>query len=480
MEPSRPRSRCCFGVAIICALEIEADAVKALFDNDWDTSAGLPYDKAPGDPNAYSNGSIGRHDVVLARLPGPGKINAAIGASNCRASYPNIKLAIVVGICSTVPFASDGTTRIALGDVIISEGVTEYDLGHQTTDQFDRKEDLLHLLGRPGLEVRSLLTKLKSLRSRRNMQRRMADCLGAIQFAPEMAEGTPLPDLNQTFHDPCLAHEGVCCDDCGCGGYIGSRHPLSQEIHPPTVHFGLVASGDTVVGSKEQIDLVLHSKNILAFDTESAGVWEIFPSIAIKGAGTYVDGTRTTGWDRRAASTAAACLKVFLSHWTPVLCSQHEEEPSESCAVIEPNNGPWFIVPYTRNENFVERTAIMTQLWRKPLMEASQSRVSLFGLGGTGKTQIALEYAYRFREANPTASIFWIRANTPEQMNQSFKDIAQECQISGCHDLEVDPLVTVINWLKKTQRNIWLMVIDNADDMQALFPSEGGYDTIRQ
>ncbi|KAG7125257.1 hypothetical protein HYQ45_013260 [Verticillium longisporum] len=122
----------------------------------------------------------------------------------------------------------------------------------------------------------------------------------------------------------------------------------------------------------------------------------------------------------------------------------------------------------------------MTQLWRKPLMEASQSRVSLFGLGGTGKTQIALEYAYRFREANPTASIFWIRANTPEQMNQSFKDIAQECQISGCHDLEVDPLVTVINWLKKTQRNIWLMVIDNADDMQALFPSEGGYDTIRQ
>ncbi|CRK27727.1 hypothetical protein BN1708_014943 [Verticillium longisporum] len=260
MEPSRPRSRCCFGVAIICALEIEADAVKALFDNDWDTSAGLPYDKAPGDPNAYSNGSIGRHDVVLARLPGPGKINAAIGASNCRASYPNIKLAIVVGICSTVPFASDGTTRIALGDVIISE----------------------------------------------------------------------------------------------------------------------------------------------------------------------------------------------------------------------------VIVPYTRNENFVERTAIMTQLWRKPLMEASQSRVSLFGLGGTGKTQIALEYAYRFREANPTASIFWIRANTPEQMNQSFKDIAQECQISGCHDLEVDPLVTVINWLKKTQRNIWLMVIDNADDMQALFPSEGGYDTIRQ
>ncbi|CRK45050.1 hypothetical protein BN1723_006420 [Verticillium longisporum] len=474
MEPSRPRSCRSFGVAIICALEIEADAVKASFDNDWGTSAGLPYDKAPGDLNVYFNGSIDRHNVVLVRLPGPGKVNAAIGASNCRASYPNIKLAILVGICSTIPLASDGNTKIALGDVIISEGVIEYDLGHQTTDRFTRKEDLLHSLGRPGLQVRSLLTKLKSLRSRRSMQRQMADCLGAIQYAPGMAGGTPPIDRNQTFHDPCLAHERVRCGDCGCGGQVGSHNPLNREIHPPTVHFGLIASGDTVVGSKEKMDHVLRSENILAFDSESAGVWDIFPSIAIRGAGTYVDGTRTTGWDRRAASTAAACVKVVLSDWQPGLCSQHEEEPSEPCAVIEPDNGPWFIVPYARNGNFVERTAIMTQLWRNPSMEASQSRLSLFGLAGTGKTQIALEYAYRFRGANPTASVFWIRANTPEQINQSFKDIAQECQIPGCHDLEVDPLVTVSNWLNKTQSNVWLMVIDNADDIQALFPPEGG------
>ncbi|EGY15789.1 kinesin light chain [Verticillium dahliae VdLs.17] len=474
MEPSRPRSCRSFGVAIICALEIEADAVKASFDNDWDTSAGLPYDKAPGDPNVYFNGSIDRHNVVLVRLPGPGKVNAAIGASNCRASYPNIKLAILVGICSTIPLASDGNTKIALGDVIISEGVIEYDLGHQTTDRFTRKEDLLHSLGRPGLQVRSLLTKLKSLRSRRSMQRQMADCLGAIQYAPGMARGTPLTDRNQTFHDPCLTHERVRCGDCGCGGQVGSHNPLNREIHPPTVHFGLIASGDTVVGSKEKMDHVLRSENILAFDSESAGVWDIFPSIAIRGAGTYVDGTRTTGGDRRAASTAAACVKVLLSDWQPGLCSQHEEEPSEPCAVIEPDNGPWFIVPYARNGNFVERTAIMTQLWRNPSMEASQSRLLLFGLAGTGKTQIALEYANRFREANPTASVFWIRANTPEQINQTFKDIAQECQIPGCHDLEVDPLVTVSNWLNKTQGNVWLMVIDNADDIQALFPPEGG------
>jgi hypothetical protein len=50
---------------------IEADAVEALFDEDWD-SDGYSYGKALNDPNAYSTGSIGRYNVVLAHLPGMG------------------------------------------------------------------------------------------------------------------------------------------------------------------------------------------------------------------------------------------------------------------------------------------------------------------------------------------------------------------------------------------------------------------------
>ncbi|KAK0728340.1 hypothetical protein B0T26DRAFT_800118 [Lasiosphaeria miniovina] len=94
--PRRPTSRLDFEIAIICALAIEANAVYSLFDHSWDEGGPL-YDKATGDTNAYSAGTIGRHNVVLAHMPGMGKANAAAVAVavSCRASFPNIKLPVL-------------------------------------------------------------------------------------------------------------------------------------------------------------------------------------------------------------------------------------------------------------------------------------------------------------------------------------------------------------------------------------------------
>lgn len=103
LTPPRPAAREGFEIAIVCALPLEADAVEALFDVHWDDE-GPPFDKAPGDPNAYSTGVIGRHNVVLVRMPGMEKTNAAIVANSCRTSFPSIKLALVVGVCGVIPF----------------------------------------------------------------------------------------------------------------------------------------------------------------------------------------------------------------------------------------------------------------------------------------------------------------------------------------------------------------------------------------
>jgi len=75
-HPPQPRERGDFEVAIICALQSEADAVEALFDKFWGDH-GEMYGKAPGDPNAYTTGVIGLHNVVLAHMPGIGKGSAA-------------------------------------------------------------------------------------------------------------------------------------------------------------------------------------------------------------------------------------------------------------------------------------------------------------------------------------------------------------------------------------------------------------------
>lgn len=115
MAPTSPLSRQGFKTAIICALTIEADAVKALFDYCSDDE---PYGKASNDPNAYSTGSIGRHNVVLVYTPGMGKAYAAVVATYCHTSFPNIKRALLVGLCGALPFVPQSNSEIVLGDVL--------------------------------------------------------------------------------------------------------------------------------------------------------------------------------------------------------------------------------------------------------------------------------------------------------------------------------------------------------------------------
>jgi nucleoside phosphorylase len=318
--PIRPQTRDNFEIAIICALTLEADAVEALFDHRWDDE-GRPYDKAPGDPNAYSTGAIGRHNVVLAHMPGMGKANAATVATNCRVSFPNIKLALVVGVCGVIPRKPDGS-EIVLGDVIISDGVVQYDFGRQLPEGFVRKDTLLDSLGRPNIEIRALLGKLKGIQGRKSLRDRMAGYMTVLRSEPELSAEYPGIARDKLF-DPAYRHitDQKTCDECGCNGPGVSRSRLEQGNPQSTVHFGLIASGDTVMKSGEERDIIAKQDGIIGFEMESAGVWDCFPCIVIKGACDYADSHKTKVWQRYAAATAAACMKAFLFHLVPSLSS---------------------------------------------------------------------------------------------------------------------------------------------------------------
>src|SRR5262249_45576470 len=137
-DPPPPRHRRDFEVAIICALPLEASVVSALFDKRWDDNT---YGKAPKDSNAYSTGVIGHHNVVLVHIPSMGKVAAATAAACLLASFEEIRLALVVGICGAVPFGKQQSEDILLGDVVISEGLVQYDLGRQfPNNRFVRKD----------------------------------------------------------------------------------------------------------------------------------------------------------------------------------------------------------------------------------------------------------------------------------------------------------------------------------------------------
>ncbi|KAF4451006.1 hypothetical protein F53441_5953 [Fusarium austroafricanum] len=367
IRPPRPRSRDEFDIAIICALTLEADAVLTLFDHHWDDDdSGVSFGKARGDPNAYSTGVLGQHNVVLAHLPGMGKVAAGTIAAFCRMSYPNISLALVVGICGGAPFYGNKKEEILLGDVIISTGVVQYDIGRRFPNNFEIKDTLDDSLGRPGLEVRSLLSKLKTKRQQDKLQTATQGYLQLVLQEtkpvdhPERSQDILFPaDYRHKHQEPstcaiCAACNGnsdpVCetalkssCEELKCDlerRLVRSRleevgkdnaKELGKETSFLCIHFGRFASADMVMKSGEDRDHLTTSKDAIGFEMESAGVWDVFPCVIIKSVSDYADSHKNDNWQGYAAASAGACTKAFLGYWD----SARDESKIEETKLIE-------------------------------------------------------------------------------------------------------------------------------------------------
>jgi nucleoside phosphorylase len=354
----RPRSRDEFEIAVICALRIESDAVEALFDEFWEEDD--TYGKAHGDPNAYTTGRVGGHDVVLAFMPGIGKGSAAGVAASFRSSFPHIKLGLVVGICGGVPTGINAKEDIILGDVIVSTGLVQFDFGRQYSDKVVRKDTLEDNLGRPNNEIRAFLAKMAGLQGQKQLEKDTLIYLAAI-LAQEDFESSkhPGPEEDKLYkanyrhkhHDQTTCSicalctetlDPICdvalessCVDLKCndnqqvnrdrvqkvkqaarlavnGSATGEQAAVVQR---PLIHFGRIASGDLVTKSGHHRDEIAARERVIAFEMEGAGVWDNFPTVVIKGVCDYADSHKNKKWQRYAAATAAACTKAFLKRW---------------------------------------------------------------------------------------------------------------------------------------------------------------------
>src|ERR1700722_5823880 len=85
------------------------------------------------------------------------------------------------------------------------------------------------------------------------------------------------------------------------------------------------------------------------------------------------------------------------------------------------------------------------------------------------KSQIAIEYCYRFRDQHLESHVFWIHASTIYRVDQAYKDIARKLCLPGWNDPNVDTFQLVSEWLSNDAHGPWLLVLDNADDMETFF-----------
>jgi nucleoside-triphosphatase THEP1 len=106
------------------------------------------------------------------------------------------------------------------------------------------------------------------------------------------------------------------------------------------------------------------------------------------------------------------------------------------------------------------------------LRENSCHKLAITGLGGIGKTQIALELTNRVKADHPTFSVFWVPATTVENFEQAYLGIGRLLEIPGITDKNADVKVLVKEHLSQESTGKWLLVVDNADDIDIWFSKE--------
>ncbi|PWY82521.1 kinesin light chain [Aspergillus eucalypticola CBS 122712] len=465
----RPRTRDAFTIAIICALPLEADALEALFDETYDRLCKY-YVKQQGDANWYVNGRVGKHNVVLCYMPGMGKISAASVASNLRISYTGVQLALVVGICGGAPKSSK-SQDIFLGDVVVSDSVVTY--------EFDGEHSIHDRHGRPSREIRTLLGRVGTPSTQAGLQSQLLHYLEVLNQNEKRWDHPGIEDVlfesshlhKHREHDSdleCCCLKGsspdeICenalesdCDSLSCGKSTVMRIRNPSEANKVSIHVGPVASGNTVMKSGKQRDNIIKRDKVIGFEMEGAGVWECLPSLVIKGVCDYADSHKNKLWQAYAAATAASTAKAFLEHWTP--------------QAQESDNTYRFMVPFSRNPRFLGRKDEIQHLWSLLSAPEGPRRLAISGLGGIGKTQIALELAYLMHEHDAECSVFWIPSTSDEAIEQACIAIAQQLGIQYTKPDEVKERLK--EYLCQTSEE-WVLIFDGADDMDMWMNGSG-------
>ncbi|KAI1294320.1 purine and uridine phosphorylase [Xylaria venustula] len=368
--PSPPRSQDDFEIAIMCALPLEANAVIALFDKCWDSKR---YHRAPGDTNTYTTGAIGRHNIVLVHLPSMGKVAAATSATYLRASYTGIRLSLVVGICGGVPSGkSPKDEEVLLGDVVISDGIIQYDFGRQFPHGFIRKGHFQDSLPRPSPSIRAFLAMLQAKRTQKHLQENTIRYLNDLQRTLDIIATYPgitedrlfKPTYKHKHHDGlrcpvCNSWDGVCdealtlsCEELGC-----DEHELVTRKRPeslsgiPIIHFGLFASSDSVMKSGEARNQAASRDGIIAFEIEGASVCD------------YADSHKSKRWQAYAAATAAATTKAILEYWSAETADALSPFSRRDLVLREPDTPPM---------DPARRVAILKALYTSPYRDRKE------------------------------------------------------------------------------------------------------------
>jgi nucleoside phosphorylase len=310
-----------YTVGWISALPEEYLAAQVFLDEDH----GQPKSRSPNDTNSYWLGSIGQHNVVIAVLPKGeyGTASAAGVAVNLLRSFPNVRVGLMVGIGGGAPQLPDHDIR--LGDVVVSSpenghgGVLQYDFGKSIQEksfQYTRSLDQ---------PPQALLTALAGLSTQHDKDGNgLPEAVDKVlKSRPRLKRkyGRPSPDTDLLFRSDVVHGDGLCPSTCGKDPTNTiTRHEREPDIEDDlAVHYGTIASGNSLMKDAILRDRLAAEKNVLCFEMEAAGLMNRFPCLAIRGICDYSDSHKSKEWQGFAAMVAAAYAKDLICYLAPEL-----------------------------------------------------------------------------------------------------------------------------------------------------------------
>ena len=119
-----------------------------------------------------------------------------------------------------------------------------------------------------------------------------------------------------------------------------------------------------------------------------------------------------------------------------------------------------------------EMNDLKNTLFPKPTRETRRKVFVLHGLGGSGKTQLAIEFAQISKKI--FSSIFWLNGDSKESVSQSLAQIARQLppaqipdsciKFSKTSPEELDEIINnILIWFSRHENNQWLLIFDNVD-----------------
>ncbi|EHK16959.1 uncharacterized protein TRIVIDRAFT_113898, partial [Trichoderma virens Gv29-8] len=120
------------------------------------------------------------------------------------------------------------------------------------------------------------------------------------------------------------------------------------------------------------------------------------------------------------------------------------------------------VIPYPPNEDLVRRRGLIDRLDKLLPQTPGFHSAALWGLGGSGKTQIALDYAYR-RCDDSNCCVFWVHADSEATFITDYKAIGQKLGVD--ESLDGSDLLNAVRSSIEAQPR-WVIILDNADNLK--------------